>query len=183
MSQEFGAFSPSQPRVPLSWTETWIKAVTRPSVTTYEEIVNDPAASSGRAYAWVFITALIGYGFTVISQQLVNIALDSATRGREAPTGAGPFLLVLFCGVPILSLLSVLGLMFGAGVTNLIASILGGTGTYSKLVYAFAAYYAPLTLISSVLNAIPFINYLAFPLGLYAIALNLIAIKAVHQFG
>jgi hypothetical protein len=77
----------------------------------------------------------------------------------------------------------VLGLMISAGLTQLIASALGGTGSYSKLVYAFATYSAPLAIISSIVGSIPYVNYLAFPLSIYGMVLNVIAVKAVNQFG
>ena len=62
-----------------------------------------------------------------------------------------------------------------------VAGALGGTGSYSKLAFAFAAYLAPLSVISSVLGLIPYVNCLAFPLGIYGIVLNVTAVKAVNQ--
>jgi hypothetical protein len=69
-----------------------------------------------------------------------------------------------------------------AFIINLIAKKLGGTGTYSKLVYAFAASLAPIALIGTVASFIPIVQYLVFPLLLYSIALNVLAVRAVHQF-
>jgi hypothetical protein len=58
MPQEI-ANSPQAPS--YSWSEVWIKALTRPSVETYQSIVNDPRARPNRAYIWVAVAGLIGY--------------------------------------------------------------------------------------------------------------------------
>jgi hypothetical protein len=61
--------------------------------------------------------------------------------------------------------------------------MLGGVGSHSELVYAQAAFLAPLTLMIDVLGVIPFINCLIFPLAIYGVVLNVISIKAVNRFG
>src|SRR3990170_3601181 len=45
----------------LSWSETWIKALTQPSEASYAEIVNDPGAAPRKAYIWIFISSLVGF--------------------------------------------------------------------------------------------------------------------------
>jgi hypothetical protein len=60
--------------------------------------------------------------------------------------------------------------------------MLGGTGTFEKLFYGFAAYGAPLGLVTSALGAIPFLGCLAFPLGIYGIVLNVIANQAANEY-
>ncbi len=184
MSQEFVTPAASQPSGSFSWIQVWTNALTRPSVATFEELVRDPKATSGRAYAWVFITALIGSGFSVLIElALAGISGSASSAESGAIATLGGSIMRLVCAVPVIAVLSVLGLMISAGITQLIASAIGGTGTYSKLVYAFAAYLAPLALITGVLGAIPYVNCLTFPLGLYSIVLNVTAVKAVHQFG
>lgn len=75
---------------------------------------------------------------------------------------------------------SVLGLMINGGVQFLIAKALGGGGTYTRTVYALGAYLAPLTLISMIISAIPFVNCLSIVISIYAIVLNVRALKAAH---
>jgi len=181
MSQEFGPPSTSPPVSSPSWSEVWISALTRPSVATFEGFVQDPNATDRRAYTWVFVSALIGFAISA----LLGIVFGTGTAEGPEATGVmvGSSLTCLICGAPISALLSVLGLVIIGGITQLIAGALGGTGTYSELVHAFAAYMAPLTLITSVLGAIPYINFLTIPLGIYGIVLNVIAVRAVHQFG
>jgi hypothetical protein len=150
-------------------------------VATFEGLVQDPNATERRAYTWIFVSALIGLAISA----LLGIVFGTSTPESPEATGVmvGSSLTCLICGAPISAGLSVLGLMIMAGITQLIAGALGGTGTYSKLVYAFAAYTAPLTLITSVLGAIPYINFLTVPLVIYGMVLNVIAVRAVHQFG
>jgi hypothetical protein len=157
-------------------------------VATFEGIANDPNATTSRAYTWVAVSALIGYVISVVFQIMLGTGSSLLSQpGRAGAAGAagvaGFGLTTLICCAPVVVVLSVLGLMISAGITQLIASALGGTGTYSKLVYAIAAYIAPLTIVSTVLGSIPLINCLDYLIGIYGIVLNVIAVKAVHQFG
>jgi hypothetical protein len=187
MSQEIGAPSEPPPVVSLPWSEVWIKAITQPSVGTYEELVRDPKATAGRAYAWVFVAALIGYAGFFLVQRLVCLVLYGAPNlgslGASGTTNLfGTSTLALICGAPLTGILEMVVLTIIAGISQLIARALGGTGTYSKLAYAFSAYIAPLTLINSVLGSNPFVNCLSIPIAIYAVVLNVTAVKAVQQF-
>ena len=173
MSEEFESVDQG---LSLSWSETWIKALTQPSVETFEEIICDPNASNRRAYNWVFVSALISY---IVAMLVVAVTGVSMTGSVE---GAGFNVLTLICCAPVGGLLAVLGLAISAGITQTVASMLCGTGSYDKLVYANAAYIAPLSLVSGLLSYIPIIRFLTVPLGLYGIVLNVMAVKAVNRF-
>jgi hypothetical protein len=184
MSQELS--TPSV--VSYTWSEAWIKALTQPTVRTFEAIANDPKATANRAYIWVAVSSLIAYVISMALQLMLGTSNTLLSQpGREGVAGAlgfaGVGLGTLVCCAPFVAAFAVLGLAISAGITQLIASALGGTGTYSKLAYAIASYYAPITLITGLIGSIPFINCLAYPVGIYAIVLNVIAVKAVHQFG
>jgi hypothetical protein len=51
----------SQPQITAryTWAEIWTAVLTRPSVSTFQEILRDPAASRRRAYTWMLVTWLI----------------------------------------------------------------------------------------------------------------------------
>ncbi len=183
MSEEFDA--PSAEYKSLSWSEVWISALTKPSVETYEGLVRDPGASANKAYLWVFICALIGYALSsLISLAIGALFETSSIPGFETSALFGSSLIALVCCVPIFAILAVVGLIINSGLTQLIARALGGTGTYSELVYANAAYTAPLSLVSSIVGAIPFVNLcLGIPLAVYYIVLAVIATNAVNRFG
>jgi len=166
----------------LSWPQVWMRALTQPSVVTYEELIRDPGARPGRAYIWVVVASLIEF-FVVMLGQLALVGSFGGDLQDALPMIGLLGSSVLICGAPIVAVLSLLALMISAGISQLVAGALGGIGTYSRLVYAIAAYLAPLSIITSVLGLIPFLGVcLIFPLGIYAIVLNVIAIKAVNQF-
>ena len=179
MSAEFGSLSPTPANPPMSAIQVWLLAITRPSVAAYESIVRDPGASANRAYVWVFVSGLVSYAIALLGQWLLGGFGGSSLYGT---TGAGSPLIFVICGVPVGAVLSIVGLMITAGLSQAVAGALGGTGSYSKLAFAIAAYTAPLSLISSVLGVIPYVNCLLVPLAIYGIVLNVTAVKAVNQF-
>ena len=168
----------------LSWYQVWLRATTRPSVATFEELVRDPDASPGRAYSWAFLTALIAVVFTA----LVYIVFPGAYSTFLPQARATGDLSIdrpslLFCLSPISAGIAVLLLIIAAGLTHWIARALGGTGSYAQLVYAFAAFVAPLYLLISLLAMIPFIQCFTPLLTVYILVLTVIAVKAVYGFG
>jgi len=71
-----------------------------------------------------------------------------------------------------------------------IAKLFGGTGNYEKLLYAFAAITVPFTIVSSLfvlLGVIPFVGIctgvISFGLSIYALVLQVMAVKAINRFG
>jgi len=184
MSQDFNFADPTPANASRPWTEVWVDALIRPSVETFERIVSDPNAGQARAYLWIFVSALIGYGFILFVQFGISSLLGLASpEERSLRLEPGSALLALVCGMPGFATMSVIAVIINAGITQLVASLLGGTGTYSKLVYAFAAYLAPLTLISCVISIIPLLgSCLGVPLSIYGLALNVMAVKAVNRF-
>ena len=183
MSQEFVSPPPMQSAASQPWNEVWISAITKPSVETFEDFIRYPDATANRGYKWIFIVGLVAS----ILSFLISFAITSLFGGGSSDPYSltslfgGTFFLII-CMAPLTAILGVVGLMISAGITHFFASALGGTGTYSKLAYAFAAYYAPLSIVTSLLGAVPYLNLLAIPLGLYGIVLNVIANKAVNQF-
>ena len=164
--------------VSYSWSAAWLRALTNPSVATYELIIRDPQASIQRATVWVFICGTITYGIIyLLSLAGVNPFGSDLAGGSNSPAW------LLFCA-PILGFILVLSLAVQTGIFQLSARMIGGTGSYASLYYALGAYYAPLTLAMGIVFAIPIINFIFYLLtGLYSIVLSIIAILAVNQFG
>jgi hypothetical protein len=105
-------------------------------------------------------------------------------------------------GVDFGSLLGMLGLMvcaapFGAAsgvgfaalwtaLLQWIARLFGGTGDFNALFNAFAAYSAPMSIISSIFGAIPIpavSGCIAAIIGIYNLVLSVIAVQAINRFG
>ena len=182
MSDQFG-YTPNfntPPSAPpgLSWSQTWIKALTQPSVQSYEEIASDTPPSNNRAYAWVFVAILIS--------ALIN-ALQSAVFPRTVVVQGVPYqqgfsILSVICS-PVAGIVGVLGFAIFIAITQAIAGALGGTGSYPRLLYTVAAYSAPFTILTSIIALIPIVNYLNAVLGIYGFVLSIQAVRAVNQFG
>ena len=117
---------------PIPWYEVWETVLLHPSRASFFEILADPTAGSARAYAWIAITAAI----SAVIQSLITPELSEYS----------PWVLV--CSVVAAPVAAVLGMVIGAGITHFIAGLLGGSGTFDRLVYCLAAIYAPSALIS-----------------------------------
>ncbi len=181
------------------WIQVWIKAVTKPSENTFYELTEDPAATSKTAYLWVFIAGTISGVFQAILQGIYTASGTTPTiPGLEefmpASTGdAGSAIvsvLISICLAPVVGGITVLFFALGTAITQWIAKLFNGLGTYDKLLYAFAAITVPFTLVSSVLSlftAIPFLGacfgLLSLGLAIYVIVLQIMAVKGVNRFG
>lgn len=168
----------------LPWYKIWLKALI-PEGQAYEIIAADPGASVGKACLWVFVTNLISSGiFMLLFGAIFGlVALSEAgTSSKEMLAEYGVIVIAVVCLTPIvLGGIGVLGLLMTSGLSHAIASALGGTGTFTKLTYAFGAYLAPLMVVSTVISFIPIVNYLGFMVVIYGVVLNVMAVKAVHQ--
>jgi len=103
-----------------------------------------------------------------------------SSLGAGAPTLPGTVNGLLF-GVPIQTVVIVVAVTVLMGVTQLLARVLGGRGSFPQLFYAFAAFFTPLTLFSSLVSSLPLVGLFVIVIGLYGLALNVVAIKTVHQ--
>jgi hypothetical protein len=165
---------------PMSATETWTQALPSPSEETYDRIARDPGASLGKAVGWVFAAGLIAGAISACAQYALAAMLPEYSGAYGL--GANTDMTSLLCAIPFTGVFAVIGFFISTGISNLVARALGGVGTFEQLAYAYAAYYTPLTIVSSILGAIPIVGLLGIPIGIYGIVLNVIATKAVHRF-
>ena len=137
---------------------------------------------------WLLIAALIGGTINTLINAVVEMIIGPSTNPFLQSLGQGTvtgqtLLVGVLCGVPIQAVLALIGLTIAAGLSHGLASALGGHGSFTRLVYAISAYAVPLILFDSFLSGIPCINLLVIVTLLYALVLNIVAIKAVYQFG
>jgi len=177
----------------LPFYEVWNIALRRPTLESYERLLQDPNATLGRAVVWLLVVGAISGLLSAASQfvwmQLMGSSAFSQFAGAAqalpqqlAPAGLG-MAAALVCAIPISAIAVVLGQMLYFGLVHFTASAFGGQGTFSQMMYANTAYYAPITLISSLLSLIPCAACLAVPLGIYAIALQFLAVRAATKLG
>ena len=180
------AIEPASAQLPsgetLSWWQVWRKALTRPTRASYQGIINDPGASLKRGLTWFFVACLI-----------VSLILWGAGVMQYAPLDSWRFhrddltvdwvILLLVVGVPVVTALATLVFALSTGITNVLAKLLRGKGSYDHLVYASSAFTAPLMVITGVIAFIPYVNLVGLLAGLYALYLEIVSVRVVHKFG
>jgi len=181
----------STPTGIAGWFSTWIAAVTKPNEQTYINIASSPNAKTTTAFLWIFLGSLINIFIaslaqgSIMGQMMQNYGVDGFTS-----RGAGFGIVAFICGAPVGAVISVLVFAIITGVTQWVAKMFGGTGTFEKLAYTFAAITVPVNLVSAILGllaAIPYIGFcfgiLALVLVIYLVVLMVMAVKGVNQFG
>jgi len=166
------------------WFQVWMKVVTKPSEQTFAEIISSPDATTQNAFIWA---AVAGFVNGLVAG--IVVAIQTVMRGGDLKSSAG-ILLAFICGIPIASaILTPLFFGISAGLTQWVAKMFGGTGSFEKLAFALASILVPIGLISSVINlfgVIPFVG-LCFRLvgalvGFYSLYLSIMATKVVNRF-
>ncbi|MBT3314348.1 MAG: YIP1 family protein [Anaerolineae bacterium] len=176
--------------------ETWIAAVTKPNVGTFADIAAQPGATTGKAFLWVFVAALIS-GFANLLAQSFSVGsqmgglqdLLPPEIAREIPMsvpssiGFG----TVICGAPVFAIMGVIGFAISVALIQWVAKLFGGAGSFDKLAYTFSAIFVPVSVVSallSLLGAIPFVGVcfgvLSFAVSIYMIVLQVFAVQAVN---
>jgi hypothetical protein len=179
-----------------------MKAVTQPNERTFVDITENPAATAKTAYLWAFIAGTISGVIQAVSAALMSVTgagsvfqqipgVEQYFPKSAAEGGSAVAALVGgLCAAPFAGLLFVVFFAVGVAIVQWVAKLFGGAGTYDKTLYAYAAIAVPVTVVSSLfalLSAIPYVglcaSLLSFGLSLYAIVLQIMALKAVNRFG
>ena len=186
---------------PAGWLPIWIKAVTKPNEQTFVDISESPYVSSRTAYIWVFIAGTLS-GIIQAFASTIRLAMGLGSQfqipGMEQympqSSAAGgsvwAALLTGLCSSPLAGLLSVLFFALLVAIIQWIAKMFGGTGTYEKLLYTYAAITVPFTIVSSLFvlfSLIPFVGIctgiISIGLSIYVLVLQVMAVKAINRFG
>lgn len=176
---------------PAGWLPVWIKAVSQPNEQTFIDITEHPDALPKTAYLWIFIVGTLSMIVNGLVQAVLTaIGLNGQSGVEEMGAIVGGSLIGVLCASPFLGGLSVLFFALGVAIVQWVAKLFGGTGTYDKLVYAFAAITVPFTLVSMLLvpfSAVPYLNIctglLSIGFGFYSLFLQITAVKAINRFG
>ncbi len=199
MSEELEFFdSSAMPPAGAEMTafETWIAAVTKPNANTFAEIAAQPGATTGKAFLWVALAALVTAFFGALSQtfsvgssmEMLRDYLppDMAYALPPGTGGAGISIGAFICGVPIGAIFGVVFFAIGVALILWIAKLFGGGGDFEKLAYTFAAIMVPIAVVNaglSLLGLIPFIGLLfgliSFGVSIYSLVLHIFAVQAV----
>jgi hypothetical protein len=188
MNEEMNTPMSPEPAGVTGWIETWIQAVTKPNEQTFMSIAASSNAKTSTALLWVFMGSLVNF-FVVYLVQSASVKTMMSEFGVTG-SRAGFSLVTAICGAPVAAVVSVLGFVVFTGIVQWVAKMFGGTGTFEKLAYTLAAITFPVSLASAflaLLAAIPYIglcfSILSIGLGIYAIILEVMAVKVVNMFG
>jgi hypothetical protein len=174
------------------WFSVWRDAITKPNEQNFVALATSSSAKASTAYIWIFIGSLVNVLFASLVQgALVRQMLQQMGMEGELPGGTmGGTLLSAICGAPVGAVIGVLVFAVVTAIVQWIAKMFGGRGTYEQLAYVFAAIFTPFYFISAILtllSAIPLVglcfSVLSLVAGLYALFLQVMAVKAVNQFG
>ena len=192
MSEQMNAPMLPPPAGVSAWLSTWREAITRPSDETFARIASSPQAKSTTALLWVFLGSLLNiFLASLVQGAVVRQMLQNSDLGVDQfGGGPGVTLITAICGAPVGAVISAVVFAIFVGVVQLVAKMFGGQGTFDQLAYAIAAIVTPFYLVSgllALLGAIPYVG-LCFGLigllaGLYVLALEVMAVKGVNQFG
>jgi len=171
---------------PEPFYQIWLKALTKPTEQTYIEIANSPSVSPRTAYLWLGIAYVITFVISVAILQLSTVF----QYGGDFGSSIGSALAAIACGAPIGAVVALLVYALEVALVQWVAKMFKGTGSFDKLLYAFSAFTAPLSLISaglSIFSLIPFVGFcvsiFGFGLAIYSLYLMVTATKAVNGFG
>ncbi len=183
----------TQPSTPRKWHQIWLHVWGNPGVEAFYSILKEPDHSAGRGFTWIAVVSLISA--VVLSFGTVSL-LQSA-----APNIWGNFVITLICQVILTPLFAVIGVIISTGIYHLLSRLFGSTGTWSDLAFCMSSVYAPSSLIGGILT-LPFLLFtnlfspsglsifiiivaglISVVFGIYAIILNVNAIRAAEQIG
>ena len=186
-SDTFSLTKPKPTRKSYAFHEVWMIALSMLRMDAYEDTLNDPEATTGRALEWIAYAGIISgllFPFTLgASPQFAELRAMPEFNQFFGSFGTITSALILALVMAILTpLFSVIGLAINAWFQNLIAAFMGGNGDFRRTVYALAAYMAPVGILGSILLIIPIVGQcFASVGGIYSFILNIRALQAAHS--
>lgn len=148
---------PSSKSTNWSWYRIWAKAILNPTLEAFEEIAFQ--ANKRQSYNWLFIGSLafaLPMNLTYLPQEVCARVILTAL--------ALTFLLIIFIAL-----------------LNAMAKAFGGDGNYERYCFTVAAFMAPIGILTGILSMIFRQHFILVLLGLYALCLGIVSMKAVHH--
>lgn len=179
--------------------QTWIRVLSRPGQEVFVAEKESASAKLSTALVWMILASIVSALLGLVQTQLAVAGMDSSLdtmieqfRG-ELPPDAPPELLSAFeailgnmaalIGSFSLSTIIVgpIAFLFVVGIFHLTASLLRGQGQYGRFAYLVAAFWAPITIASSLIGILPFVGGCIVPiLIIYAYVLAFFAAKVEY---
>ncbi len=157
-----------------------IAVLSRPSVSTFEEHEKN---NLGWALIYSVIAGVINAILATIQAMFFPPSLTPGQQAQFDQLGLDPSMATaqpnLIGAILGAIIATILGLLISWGITYLLGRAFGGTGQFGELAYGMALFGAPLTMVGSLLNLIPFVGGIAgFALAIYSLYLTYLAIQS-----
>ena len=165
-----------QPGQPSSMFSIWVRAISRPVLATYEELLRgEPKPTLIKAVAWIVIAGLVAG----VLSELLNLLFGMAQGGS-----GGTLLTFWVNRLALVPAGMVIEFVIFSAISLAIARASGGKGNLGSQSYLLAAAQAPVSIISSALATIPSVGgVIAWAAMIYGIYLEVLALRAAHRFG
>lgn len=182
-----------------SWSEIFQTVYFSPSVQSFRDLLNEADTTLKRSMTWLAVAWCIQIGLGVVGIAIYGTEDFAEMQGRSSPQtatssgtelGGGDVLcLAVVCLPFILAIGIALYLLIIVGIPHVAATVFGGKGEFEQTAFLYTAVYAPGYVIGSLFNLIPQDSDLLIcgaglviiGVALYAIALLVIALKAIHD--
>lgn len=176
--------------------ETWLKVLTKPGEAVFQQERENPQATLTTALIWIVISAVVVAALGFISSFFLLNALgggggfdemlQQADMPPEAQQLAPFFSTALATGLAgslgVFSIiLAPIAFLIGVAIWHVIASLLGGKGSFETYAYLLATFQAPLSIISALLGLIPLAACLSPLISIYQLVLIYFATKVAHD--
>ncbi len=150
----------------------WQAILTSPKEETYAQLAVGGQAKT--AYLWIFLASAVSMFITF---------LFGGMQSSDMLETVGVSMIALLCMAPFMGAFVTLFAALGTALVQWFAKLMGGEGNFDSLMYLYGGIAAPVSLISSVLNIIPFVGGIfGSLLSFYSIYMQVVAVKAVNRF-
>lgn len=179
--------------------QTWIKVLSSPGQDVFITERENASAKLSTALVWMILASIVSALLGLVQNQLAVAGMEGSFDTmldqfrEELPPDAPPevfsalesFFEVMptLIGSASLSTIIVgpLSFLIVVGVFHVIASLLRGQGNYGRFAYLVSAYWAPITIASSLLGIVPIVGGCLGPiLVIYAFVLTYFAAKVEY---
>lgn len=155
--------------------KVWMRAVTRPVVATYQELLEkEPNPSLSTALLLVLVAG-------AMSAVLAGVVILIAENGDGFYIRV--LLTELLCVAVMVPIIVVMAFLIASGAFFAAAKVFGGEGTFDQQSYLLAAAYAPMSILMGGLLYLPCVGpWLSLICSLYTVRLVSLALQAAHHF-
>lgn len=176
----YGMGIPSRSPLPLGEAirelpNQYIRVISKPGTAVFAE--EQSKAAWNIVWVQLIILAVIS---SLVGLAAFNVSLSTSTAASQQMLQSfraysGVFAILFLVFTPI-------GFFIGAGLYHLIAKAFGGRGTFLTYCYCYLLLGVPLSIVSGLLNLIPFIGpFIAIAVSIYQIVLQVYMTMAVHR--